>query len=284
MKIAILILAHKNPEQLRRLVDVLKMDFEIFVHFDSRSAIAADFKDESHVHILKKRYMSSWGSHNSILAEIELLRTANNLDCDYYMLISGQDLPIVSNEAIRTFVEQNYCDYIEHHKLPIGYWNRSGGMDRLTYYWDTKKNGIVSNIITKPLFWLLRKIQKILNIKRKVAFDVYGGCNWFNLKKESVEYILSFVDHNVAFTKRFKFTRSADELFIQTVLMAFDYSKRDEIVSKHFRYFDWQTGPTYPRILTMEDYDKFINSGNLFARKFDENVDPEVIQRILEPK
>ena len=30
----------------------------------------------------------------------------------------------------------------------------------------------------------------------------------------------------------------------------------------------------------MEDYDKVMNSGALFARKFDENVDREVILRI----
>jgi hypothetical protein len=281
MKISILILAHKNPEQLRKLIDRLKTDFEIFVHFDIRSTIALQFEEEAHVHILKNRYMTSWGSRNIVLAEIELLRAAYTSGCDYYILISGQDLPVISNKGIKDFIEQNNNDYIDHHKLPVSFWGLSGGMGRLHYYWETKKDDLLSTAIIKPLFWLFRKIQKILRIKRNVKFDVYGGCNWFNLTKASVEYILHFIDNNNAFLQRFKYTRASDELFFQTVLMGFDHKRKNEIRSEHLRYFDWETGPQYPRILTIDDYSHCISSNALFARKFDDKTDAIVIDKIL---
>jgi hypothetical protein len=281
MKIAVLILAHKNPVQLRRLVDRMKTDFEVFIHFDKRSLIHMSFPPEEHVHILENKHATYWGSNNIVLAEIDLLRAAHILDSDYYILISGQDLPLLSNAEIKEFVVNNYSDHIEHSKLPIGYWGQSGGIERISLFWENNAGKGMWPYLNKVGGFATRTLQKTFNVRRKLSFDLYGGSQWFNLTKESVRFILSFIDNNEWYLKRFKHTRASDEIFFQTILLAFDYHAKDKIRSHHLRYFDWDTGPEYPRVLRLDDHEKIMKSKSLFARKFDEQMDTRIIDKIL---
>ena len=45
------------------------------------------------------------------------------------------------------------------------------------------------------------------------------------------------------------------------------------------RYIDWKRGNPY--IFRKDDYDQLINSPFLFARKFDLDEDPEIIERLF---
>lgn len=53
-----------------------------------------------------------------------------------------------------------------------------------------------------------------------------------------------------------------------------------KIENNCLRYIDWENGPEYPKILREEDYEKIIDSKALFGRKFDENVDKNIIDKI----
>ncbi|MDR2097810.1 MAG: hypothetical protein LBP37_04745 [Spirochaetaceae bacterium] len=77
--------------------------------------------------------------------------------------------------------------------------------------------------------------------------------------------------------KRYKWTSCSDEIFFQTILNKIEGIT---IVNDSLRYVDWETGPEYPRILRTHDYEKVIESGKLFARKFDEKSDREIIELI----
>lgn len=46
------------------------------------------------------------------------------------------------------------------------------------------------------------------------------------------------------------------------------------------RYIDWDRGTPY--IFKADDYEDLINSKNLFARKFDEEVDKVIIDKIFD--
>ena len=46
------------------------------------------------------------------------------------------------------------------------------------------------------------------------------------------------------------------------------------------RFVDWSDGGRSPRVLRDEDYAALMESGMLFARKFDETKDSEIIRRI----
>lgn len=48
------------------------------------------------------------------------------------------------------------------------------------------------------------------------------------------------------------------------------------------RYIDWENGSgNSPKILVVDDFDKLVQSGMFWARKFDENVDKEIINKVF---
>lgn len=283
MKVAILILAHKNMKQVRRLVDQLKPDFEVYLHVDKR--IKHALADEDHVHVLKTRHSAYWGSDGAIKAMLELLRQAHKDQCDYYMFISGQDLPLMGNQKIKEQVASGEKSYVQYAPLPKAGWDHNGGLDRIRLYWDTKyeSNNPRWKFLVMPLKvsgLLLRKLQLLTGLKRKLNFKAFGGSIWLNLTAQAASYIIDFTEKNPSYLERFRYTRASDEIFFQSILMGFDYPAKDKIINDDRRYADWTSGPNYPRTLTMEDLDKCLNSGKLFGRKFDERTDEEVMDKI----
>ncbi len=286
MKIAILILAFKNPQQLRKLVDVLKTDFDVFIHFDKSSDIANEFEEERGVHIINNRHATYWGSSNTLLAVLELLKAADEKGSDYNILISGQDLPIKSNEQIKEFINTHYKDHLYHFSLPAERWGHGGGLHRINLYWEAKRTaktttGKLTQFVVRGAFLFIRSLQKAFSLKRSVRFRAYGGSFSLNFTKEATQYILTFVNNNKEFLSCFSYTRCADEVFFHTILLGFDYPGKNNIANADLRFQDWETGPDYPRIFTMADIDRCLNAPELFARKFDEQIDPKVIDTIL---
>jgi hypothetical protein len=70
-----------------------------------------------------------------------------------------------------------------------------------------------------------------------------------------------------------------DELFFQTLLG--ESAHAASIVDDNLRYVDWSTTPA-PKILTMDDLPALLASEKLFARKFDETVDADVLDALDE--
>ncbi len=53
MKLAVLIQCHKCPEQINRLLDVMKSDeVDFYIHVDRKSDIADEIEKRADVHIL----------------------------------------------------------------------------------------------------------------------------------------------------------------------------------------------------------------------------------------
>lgn len=68
----------------------------------------------------------------------------------------------------------------------------------------------------------------------------------------------------------------ADERFLQTIAMSSPY--KENIVNNSLRHIDWRRGNLY--IFTSDDYEELVTSDNLFARKFDEDIDSDIINKI----
>lgn len=285
MKVAILILAHKNREQLLMLTEHLRADFDIYVHIDRQSRWT--IPEQPNLHVLKNRHSTYWGAYTALLATLDLYHAAYNNGCDYYLLISGQDMPLMKNSDILDFIKTHYEDRLDRHLLPKEIWPLRGGLDRVALFWETKyesnKKSIMQLLMfpVKAAFGLFRYMQRITGLRRSVPFPLWGGEVWMNLTREAVAYILSFTDKNSWYNRHFKFTRCADEIFFHTILSAFDYKGKDNIVNDSMRYIDWSSGPEYPKMLTMEDYEKCTRSGKFFGRKFDIQTDGQVINKLL---
>lgn len=118
-------------------------------------------------------------------------------------------------------------------------------------------------------------IQKKLGINRvKGDTEIYMGAQWFSITHDMALYVLS---RRGEMKKLLRYGLAADELLVQTLVMASPFSQR---VSGARRTIDWKRGSPY--IWRMEDFDYLMNSEALWARKFDEQVDNDIIEAIFE--
>jgi hypothetical protein len=279
MKVGILILAHNNFEQLLSLVDSLKSDFSVFVHIDAKSDILVDhFASEKNVWVIKKHRIY-WGDVNMIYAVLDLLKMAYNQSCDYYMLISGMDMPIRPCwEIIKEIEKKPESNYVDYAELPREDWPQNGGFDRMTLYWEPIENKEKPTIYNR-MYALFRNLQRYTELKRKLfPIKYYGGSTWFNISREVVKFILNFTAENPIYLRQFKYTRNTDEIYFHTLILNSGFASK--IVNDDKRYIDWASGPEFPKTLRLDDYEKITASGDFFARKFDEKVDAEIIDCI----
>jgi hypothetical protein len=275
VKIAIMMLVHKNGDQVERLIKHLSKDFDVYVHIDKRTSIK--IPNEENIFVYKK-FKAYWGSFNQIMATLYLLGEAYKKGYDRYILISGEDLPIKSNEEIKKFFHNNENEYITIDKLPTTKYLKAG-LKRITKYWSNKRSTGKNDII----FRIIGKIEKVafsfINIAgaRPIDYEFYGGANWFNITNSCVKSIFEYIRNDNKYIQRFKWTRCGDEIFYQTVIHKIGHLR---VIDDCLRYIDRRNGGAHPRILREEDYREIINSDNLFARKFDITVDKNIIEAI----
>ena len=191
------------------------------------------------------------------------------------MLISGQDLPIKKNSERQAFFEKHpQTQFLEFNELPVSWWGAEQGIERLKYYYLKSDNRFIQKISAKLVHW--QKKFKLVN--REISFKPFAGANWMNLTHEAVSYILSYTAKHPDYLKRFRFTHCADEIYFQSILLNSEFGSNCE--NNTLRYFNWRKGPEFPRTLRMDDMKDILLSEALFARKFDEEVDTEIIEEI----
>lgn len=129
----------------------------------------------------------------------------------------------------------------------------------------------------KLLEKLIISMQKVIKIDRTQNCDkkFYKGANWISITNEMAKYIIE----NEKFIKRFFYkSLCADEMFVQTIAMNSPY--RETIEDTSLRLVDWKRGRPY--IWRKQDFEEIINSKKLWARKFSEQVDEEIIEQIYD--
>lgn len=324
MKIAYLILVHKNPKQLERLISRLNNKNVIFIiHIDKKvdNNILKRFIDLRSIYgniiYTKKRYKVNWGHFSIVQATLECIKTLfyKNIKFDYAFLLSGQHYPIKSNKKILSFLNKNKGkSFIEYWEIPplknnhlIKWENERGGLDRFERWhfsimnahimvppskdWIMGKIGILIKKISPEFFYYLKEKKldkniyskqtlKSLIIKRKFPYrlKLYGGYQWWIFTKELTEFCFKFSEKNKKYVKFFRFSRIPDESFFQ--ILALNSRYKEKIINKNILFDLWTKDSKHPEILRLSDFDKIKNSKALFARKFDENVDSEILDLI----
>ena len=112
MKIAYIILCHKNAKQINMMIDALNdKENTFFIHLDKKSNIENLIKMGSNIHILPedKRIDIKWGNISMIKATKNLLQAVFNSKekYDYVWLLSGQDFPLKKQSEIKKYLEEN---------------------------------------------------------------------------------------------------------------------------------------------------------------------------------
>lgn len=293
MRHAFLIIAHNNWWQLKQLIQLLDAEnHDIYVHIDkkSKSFSEKDFSNltaESKVYFFQK-YEVFWGGFSQVQVELFLFEKAYQQKYDYYHLVSGVDLPLKSNRKIDTFFEKNQGkEFIlyDNEKLL-----NDPEISRRTKYYHYLQNyrRRYSQKWKNDFFTFCERaslvMQIVLHVNRvkKLDWTVKYGSNWVSITNDLVAELLK---QKEKITKVFSCTNCADELFVQTV--AYNCGFKDRIycpedgMTENVRLIDWTRGKNgNPYTFRNQDYQSLKTNKNLFARKFSESVDKEIIQRI----
>lgn len=277
MKIAYCILAHNNPENLIRLTRAIATpNTHSFVHIDAKSGMKISESENPQITLIKNRMPVYWGSFHIIEATLNTLKEAlRHDDYDYFVVLSGADYPVKSNEFIQNFFEQHAgTNFMSSVAMP----GNGKTMDRVEFPWlpgSTKTPGVKA--FAKKV---INRIIRMLNIKHHLPkpykdFTFYGGSAWVAFTRETVEYIVNFAETNPKFQKFFKHVLLPDESYFQTLLM----NTRSKAPQQNaIMYTIWQEGSPSPETISEKDLPKLqqeeiaTSYGNitpLFARKFD---------------
>lgn len=288
MKHAYLIIAHANPFVLERLIQLLDDNRnDIYIHVDKKSNdFDFDFfrlLPKKSTVIFTERIDVRWGHISQIETELTLFEAASqNGKYAYYHLISGADLPIKSQDYIHDFFA-NRAGYEF-----IGFSNTALNIDRVTKihlfprYMRVNKDQLLQRLGRKIRLQFL-KLQDMVgyNYRNSEKIKFVFGANWVSVTHDFVSDLLK---RKAFFIDFYKYSNCADEIYKQT--FAFNSEYRDKIYNLGdelegcMRFIDWQRGKPY--IFSIEDYDEIMSSNKLFARKFEDNVDKEIVQKIYD--
>ena len=286
-KHAYLIMAHTQPELLKKLLQMLDDERnDIYLHIDSKAKnyplqeIAAVLKKSKC--IFTERTDVKWGSYSQINCEMVLLKEAVKTEHAYYHLLSGMDLPIKSQNEIHTFFEKyNGLEFVDEDDSVIS----ETALSRVKYtHKFYGKAGSAKDILGA----LSTKGQKLLRIdKTKKYGDIIfqKGRNWFSITHGLAKLV---VEKEVWIQEVFGQSVCGDELFLQTVARNSEYAEKicnpntmPEIPDT--RYIDWERGSNNnPYIFRNEDFEELKKASALFARKFDCKVDENIVEKVFQ--
>lgn len=269
--IAYLILVHRLPDQFKRLFKAIYDPANFYlIHIDKKAnlEIGEDvnifLQKYPNVHILKSKNVV-WGGYSMVQAELDGMKylLEMNMKWDYFINLSGQDYPLKSQEIIKDFLSKNngksYIKIADQKK------SRPETMNRIENYFEEAEDKISEKTHARGFM--------------KDVIPYIGG-QWMILTRSCCEFICNSTEVK-KFEDYYLNTLIADESFFQTVLMNTSFD--GILVDDDKRAIIWIPDGDIklrPKTFTETDLD-FLQTGNhLFARKFDDNIDKQIIEGI----
>ncbi|WP_083199257.1 beta-1,6-N-acetylglucosaminyltransferase [Rhizobium sp. AC44/96] len=274
--VAYLLLVHANLKQVTRLISALPEESPVFIHVDTN---AGRFYEELRDAMKRRaktyfvpRFRSRWASPGISRATFSLINAAieSGVEFDYATLLSGADYPIKSNEQIADFLARaKGNEFIESFAMEKpNRWTEMGGLykapDRALRYHLRIRGRVYNTPITRSMPY---------------GLVAYGGSQWWTLTRAAVEYIDVFHQKSPKFDRFLHGTFIPDEFVVQTILSNSPFAGR--IVGDDLRFAIWDRPvPPYPATLKCADVPELLASTKLFARKFSDSVDSDVLDHL----
>ena len=282
MKLVYLIMAHKNPPQVARLVKAIHCEqATVFVHIDAKCALSG-FVEELHrlgkprVQFIRSRvevrYSGGFSQALAVLRALPEVFTACGT-FDYLILLSGQDYPIKDNQCIVDhFRKADEREFLCHAPMTGG---NAWRLRRVVKY---HFNDLIPR--PEPLARLMCKVVNRILPTRKfpAGYTPYWGCTYWRMTHACARYVMDFAEGNRSFVNFFRYSLCADECLIPTIIMHSPFARK--VISDDLTYADWPSGQFHPKTLGAEDFEKLTRTEKLFARKFDAVSDSKVLDLI----
>jgi Core-2/I-Branching enzyme len=284
VRLGCVILAHRDPDQLRLMLQVLAHDdVELYLHVDSRISVDA-FPVEGVT--LLPRHPTRWGGPELIDAVLDGLERAVADGCDYVILITGHGFPLRPIGQIVAF-------FSEHSSQSFGEYGPIEGQTRrrrtefyaytvrgrrelcIPFGEDTSMLGLKGRTLNEAL-----RLRSLFKGRRRFPayLEPYGGRFWWNLSREAAEYVLAFVAEHPDYRQYHEYAWCAEELFFCSILAQSGL----DLVKDSLRYYTWG-GTARSVTATPNDVPTMLASGALFAQKVDAATAAQLAE-LLQPR
>ena len=308
--VAMLVIAHKNEEQVSRLVGALKSpNTTCFVHVDCESDI--DVSSLRGV-VINDRMHGVLGDFSLVEIAVHLIKDAidygkaHGIRYSYFCLVSGQDYPLNPVSRIVEDLRLNYPKpFIDCTPWSPVNWVGAGAA-RCSWFGPamkkidaTMRRGLLRKVVKLPL-WIVNSVMvrfasvKLTLDKRKIG--LFGGSAWWILPDDMAEHVITTLEKQ-EFRKRFSPVERVavpEENWFQTVLMNSPFGSRIEVNPPEMIAQNCKTYANFspvgkpftghPYVFTVEDSAELAELAEDYylARKFDESQDPCVLDWIDE--
>ena len=309
-----MIMCHKNPSQVIRLVRKISTSFtDVVIHADSNMsesdmAKLRSFSEKSDgVYIASKRYHGVLDRRvlvDIVLAMIEKAKEVEKTEqkhYQYYVLLSGQDYPIIDIKQIESNLHESYPQpYIDVTPYDRTNWVfNKFSMNQGAFFFHTYIRDNMKGIPRKIARVVAIGYQMVTDLLKKhpykklnqLGVELYGGSAWWILPDKVIDYIMDEVSADKEYISvLLNDTITPEETFFQ--IMAMRSTLKDMIVPnpvdmvlqncKTYAYFfsDSKEFMGHPHVFTMDDTKllaKKVEEGFWFARKFDSTIDDDIL-------
>ncbi len=279
MKIACLILAHKDPQQVKKLIHLLTDEqIDFFIHLDKKTNIIP-FQHElsnDRITFIKNRVRTNRGELSLVQATINSLEEITKKDSyNYINFISGQDLPLISGRQFVEFLSINKgTEFI-----------CAKPYDATDIWWKKNEPRLFEYNLQNWKIPGKYTIQKIMNaiLPKRMFPDGYtltGNSQWFCITTDCAKYILKSIHEKSPIVNYFNYVWGSDEFFFSTIVYNSSFK---ENIKENLHFVKWDNViDGHPETLEEKDYNEIINSEKIFARKFDKDHDEKIIRLIEE--
>lgn len=143
-------------------------------------------------------------------------------------------------------------------------------------------NSTAKRIAKRVLVELTGGWNRTFSIFRRKAPDnvkFYSGSSWICLSGEMEDWMENYLKAHPEYIRFYRNVNCPDENFFQTLVMNSPYKDKRE---DYLHYVDWSKSGNNPKVLKIEDLENLMASDKLMARKFDVDVDRNIIIKLKE--
>lgn len=308
MKVLYFIQTHKDPEQISRLVKIIKKSspnssIVISHDFTNCKLDVTPLQNLPGVEVLRLNGKGGRGDFSMIQGYLDAVDWLFNqhTEFDWFINLSGQDYPTQPLPCIEKFLAETKYDGFLHHFEALSKqaeWGIQESRNRYLYqYWRSSlciPSRSVHGRVLNRLAVVFDNVQPFIRLCW--AFDgfmvgiranstpfnekflCYGGGYFNTVSRKCVQFLYDFSKQNPGLVDYYRQTNVPVESFIQTVLVN---NKLFNFCNDSKRYIDFSNCVDgSPRILTSEDYPLLIKDDFHFARKFDRTQDSRILDML----
>jgi hypothetical protein len=289
VRVAYIVLSHRNPGQVARLVRALcdGPAARVLVRHDPRGTPLSPAEIEAAGgEAIEDGIEFEWGGWSQLELILACLgEAALRHDPDWTLVLSGQDYPLRPLTEIEADLAASGADgrlgavrEVERRRPPPG---QDEFFLRCRYRHYTRPR-VMPGLprAARPLVYA-RDLPPLVGVRRlaRRPLPLFASADWLTLGRRALAAVLA-ASGDRRLMRHFRRVAVPSESFFASVLLA-DPSLEIEGDNRRFAPFSREGAP-HPDTLTTGDYDRLLASGADFARKFDADLDSHVLDLLDE--